>query len=87
MSGCVSLPSWPELPSRGARRAILAPVSADNIGDMESGRDSELSTIDLLERLSDSQRESAEYAYKLAETYEVILQASGNVWEPRTFSA
>lgn len=53
---------------------------------MESRRDSDLSTIDLLEQLSESQRESAEYAYKLAEAYEVILQASGGVWEPRTFS-
>ncbi len=53
---------------------------------MESRRDSDLSTIDLLEQISESQRESAEYAYKLAETYEVILQASGAVWDPRTFS-
>lgn len=65
---------------------ILPTVSADNGGVMASEHGSDLSTTDLLEQLSESQRESADYAYKLAETYEVILQASGGIWEPRTFS-
>jgi hypothetical protein len=70
----------------GAHPAILVAVAVDNSGAVASQRNGDLSTIDLLERLSESQRGRAEYAYQVAETYEVILQAAGATREPRTFS-